>query len=141
MALSRLEQQPDEFGAQPVRVGSPKAKKALSRIDRALNPEEIHQSGVQKMIVQDLERIEDENKELRRFRDDYYGVAQRVAVLEAKRKHAIGWEVLSTGCIALGSVATGFASALWSSQPTGWQVLIIGALILLSGIIARWFSL
>jgi hypothetical protein len=139
--MPRLEQQPDESGAQPVRVGAPKAKKALSRIDRALTPEEIHQSGVQKMIVQDLERIEGENKELRGFRDKYYDVAQRVAVLEAKRKHAIAWEALSTGCIALGSVAAGFASALWSSQPTGWQVLIFGALVMLLGIMARWFYL
>ena len=139
--MERAALQPDESGAQPVRAGAPKARKALSRISRTLTDVEICQSGVQKMIVQDLERIEEENKELRGFRDKYYESARTVAVFEAERKRTIAWEVLSSGCLALGSVAVGFTPSMWSSQPAGWEVLTFGAILILVGIAARCFRL
>jgi uncharacterized membrane-anchored protein len=137
--VSNTELQPDESGAFPVRTGAPKTRKALSRLKRELTEVEISQPGVQKMILEDQERIEGENRELRIFRDKFYEVSLRVAVLEAERKRSIAWEVLSSGCLALGSVAIGFARSMWSSQPEGWEVLIFGAILLLVGIAARSF--
>jgi hypothetical protein len=93
------------------------------------------------MIVGELERIEEENKDLRGFRDSYYEAGRELAVLKAERKRSIAWEVLSSGCLALGSAAIGFASSMWSSQPAGWEALIFGAILLLLGIVARCFRL
>jgi hypothetical protein len=137
--MAKPELQPDESGATPVRPGVPRAKRALSRLKRELTQEEICQPGVQKMLLEDLERVEGENKELRVFRDKYYETSLNVAVFEAERKRSIAWEVLSSGCVALGSAAIGFAPSMWTSQPAGWAALTFGAIILLVGIVSRSF--
>jgi hypothetical protein len=132
---------PDDSGAQLIAPGPQKARRAFSRLKRELTEEEICQPGVQKLVLEDHERLEGENRELRAFRDKYFGVSERLAVFEAGRKHKMAWEVVSSGCIALGAIVVGFTSSLWSSQPAGWLALIFGSLVLLLGISARWFSL
>jgi hypothetical protein len=137
--MEKPEPQTDESGALPVRISASKPKRALSRLKRELTEDEIFQPGVQKMILEDQERIEGENRELRVFRNRFYDASLRVAVLEAENKRSIAWDVLSSGCLALGSVAIGFARSMWSTQPEGWEVLIFGAIVLLVGIVARSF--
>ena len=99
--MLRPEPQPDESGAQPVRTSVAKSRRALSKYERVLTPEEAYQSGVQKMIVQDLERTEEENKELRVFREMYYGASKTVAEgwREAQTRDCVGGAVHWVHCI------------------------------------------
>lgn len=135
--MRRAEAQPEEIGALPIRQATPKGRKALARLKRELTEDEASQPGVHKMIVEELERVEGENRELRGFRDKFHEVDKRVAILETERGRSIAWEVLSTGSISVGSVMVGFASSVWSSQPIGWQVLACGSVLLVIGIVSR----
>jgi hypothetical protein len=137
--MEKPQQQPDESGSTPVKVSAPKTRRAFSRLKRELTEEEMRESGVQKMILEDNERMEGENRELRAFRDRYYEASVKVAVFETERKRSIAWEVLSSGCLAIGAAVIGFAPAMWSSQPASWYVLMFGAIVLIIGVVSRFF--
>jgi serine phosphatase RsbU (regulator of sigma subunit) len=139
--MARAQQQPDESGATPVNIVGPKSRRVFSRLKRELTQDEMCEPGVQKMILQDHERIEGENRELQAFRDKYYDASAKLAVLETERRRSVAWEVLSSGCLAIGAAAIGFAPVMWSSQPGGWYALMFGAVVLLIGIVSRFFRL
>ena len=135
--MSTLEPQPDEAGAQPVAPPVPKARKALSRLKRELSDDELSSPGVQKLLVEELERVEEEKRELEKYRDKYHTTDRQVAVLEEKLKRTLAGEVLSSGCLTIGAAALGYAPAVWSAQPTGWIALAFGVVLVAVGTLAR----
>jgi hypothetical protein len=131
------EVQPDEAGAQPVLLQEPKARRALARLKRELTDDELSSTGVQKMLLDSLERAEEEVAELRRFRDQYYEADKRNGVLQEKFQTKIAMEVISTGTIAIGAAAFVYAPEAWKSQPDGWIALAFGIAATVAGIIAK----
>jgi hypothetical protein len=137
-AMQVIDQQPDETGAQVLLRSAPKKGNALSRLKRELTEEEVRQPGAQKMLLEELERVKQENTELQAFRDRYHDVDKKVAVLQTERRRSLAFELISSGTLTVGSAAVGLSTSLWSSQPAGWEVLIFGAILLLVGVAARW---
>ncbi len=131
------ELQPDEAGAKPVPVPPPKARKALAQLKRELSDEELATPGVQKMLVEELERVEEENLDLRGFQQKFYEQATQVAVLREKLKSWTCSEIISTACIAVGAAALVYVPEAWKTQPNGWISLIFGALLTIAGIVAK----
>jgi hypothetical protein len=131
------ELQPDETGARPVQVQLPKTRKALARLKRELSDEELATPGVQKMLVEELERVEEENIDLRAFREKFHEAERRVAVMDEKLKGQMSIEIISTGCIAVGAAALVYVPEAWKTQPSGWICLVFGAVLTLVGIGAK----
>jgi hypothetical protein len=131
--------QPDEVGAVPVSgTNSPKvSRRALSRLKRELTDEELSSAGVQKMLLESLARAEEENEELKTFRDKYYGADKQLSVLQEKLKTSAALEVVSMGTLAAGTAAMAYAPTLWASQPSGWIVLAFGVVLTAVGIFAK----
>jgi hypothetical protein len=135
MAIDEV--QPDEVGAQPIPLQEPKARRAFSRLKRELTDEELTSPGVQKMILDSLERSEEEAAELKRFRDKFYESDKRNGVLEERFRTKIALEVISTGCVAIGAASLVYAPEAWKSQPDGWFALAFGIVLTLVGIFAK----
>lgn len=131
------ETQPDEAGAQPVAANTPKSRRALSRLKRELTDEELGSSGVQKMLLESLERAEEENSDLKSFRDKYYQADKLIGIVQEKLKVSVASEVVSMGSLAVGAAALGYAPSLWQTQPSGWIVLTFGAVLTVVGIVAK----
>jgi hypothetical protein len=132
--------QPDEIDAAPIIDATPIAEesaKALSRLKRELSEEELFSPGVLKMLVEDRERIVDENRDLQSFRAKFYIADKELAILKQKLKNWSSMEVLSTGCIALGAAAFVYAPEAWKNQPDGYVALAFGAVLTLVGIAAK----
>lgn len=131
------ENQPDETGAEPVTANAPKSRRALSHLKRELTDEELGSSGVQKMLLEMLERAEEENIDLKSFREKYYQLDKQLGVMQEKLKVAIASEVVSMGSLAIGAAALAYAPSLWASQPSGWIVLASGVVLTVVGIVAK----
>ncbi len=129
--------QPDESGAKPVETPVFKTRKALSRLKRELSEDDLATPGVQKMLVEELERAEEENRELEAFRNKFYTADKNLAVSEEKQKHWLSMEIISTGCIAIGAAALVYVPEAWKTQPNGWIALIFGGVLTLVGIVAK----
>jgi hypothetical protein len=135
--MNESELQPDETGASPVQVPIPKKRKALARLKRELNDEELATPGVQKMLVEELERVEEENIELCKFREKFFAADKELAVKTEKLRGWGSMEVISTGCIAVGAAALVYVPEAWRTQPNGWIALTFGFVLTLVGILAK----
>jgi hypothetical protein len=131
------EVQPSEAGAQPVPLQEPKVRRVLSRLKRELTDDELSSTGVQKMLLDSLERAEEEVAELRAYRDKYYEADKRNGVLQERFKTKIAMEVISTGTIAVGAAAFVYAPEAWKSPPNGWIAVAIGIVTTVAGTIAK----
>jgi len=129
--------QPDESGAQRVETQIPKTRKALSLVKRELSESDLKNPGVQKMLMDDLERAEDEISELKTYRDKFYTADRDLAVTKEKLKTRWSIELITTGCIALGAAVLANLPEAWKHQPYGWLVLVIGGTLTVVGILAK----
>jgi hypothetical protein len=129
--------QPDEVGAKPVSTQELKSRRALSRLKRELTDEELSSSGVQKLLLDLLERTEEENSALKSFRDGYYESDKQKEVLEEKLKTRVALELVSTGCVAAGAAAITYAPVAWTNHPNGEIALGLGFVLTIVGVIAK----
>jgi len=139
MATNEL--QPDDAGATPALPQHNKPRRALSRLKRELTDEELGSPGAQKMLLEELERLGEENSVLQSYRDKFHDSDKQLAVVNEKRRRDIAMEVLSGGCLTIGAAALGYAPAVWSAQPSGWISLVFGAVLTIAGIIAKAIKL
>jgi len=135
--MSTSELQPDESGALPVETSTPKGRRSLARVKRELSEEELSTPGVQKMLIEELERLDTEARELEQYRDKYYIAEREVAVLNEKFRKNVAVEIIANGSLTIGAAAIGYAPAVWTSQPTGWIAIVFGAVLIIAGVVAR----
>lgn len=135
--MSVADIQPDEAGAKPSAPPTQKTRKALSNLKRELTDEELGSTGVQKLLIDEVEKTSEENSELRGFREKFHEIDKKCEVLAAKQKTAISIEIISMACLAVGAAALGFAPSLWPHQPAGWISIAFGAVLLILGAAAK----
>jgi hypothetical protein len=131
------QQQPDETGAKTVALDLPKVRKALSRMSRELTEPELRSTGVHKMLVEELERAEAEIGDLKKFRQQFHSADKELAVATHRLRNWGSMDVMSTGCIAVGAAALVYAPEAWKCQPNGWIAVVFGAVLTLTGIVAK----
>jgi hypothetical protein len=129
--------QPDEIGAQPVQLQEPKSRRAFSRLKLELTDEELSSPGVPKMLVDLLTQAEQENSDLRPYREKYYEADKQRATLQERLKTRVAIEVVSLGTLAIGGLALGYVHDAWTSQPDGYIALVVGVVLIIVGIGAK----
>lgn len=139
--MSNHEAQPDEIGAVAAQSPTTKARRALSALKRELTNEELNSSGAQKLLLDELERLNEQNDILSNYEEDFHRVDKELAVCKEKQKRNIAAEVVSGSCLAIGAAALGYAPAVWAVQPSGWIVLAFGIVLTVSGILAKAIKL
>lgn len=135
--MADKETQPDEAGAEPVLQREPKVRRALASVKRELTDEELASPGVQKLLLDMLQRAEEENAALKPFRDKYYEADKQKGILEEKLKLHVAFEVISTAGIAVGAAAIVFAPFAWAHEPDGAIALGFGIVCTIGGIVAK----
>ena len=139
--MSAQEPQPDETGAVAAPAPAPKSRRALSGLKRELTDEELSSTGTQKMLLEELERLNEDNSVMKGYRDDFYRVDRDRAVLREQQKRNIAAEIVSGCCLAIGAAAIGYAPTVWKAEPTGWILLAFGGVLTLGGVIAKAIKL
>ena len=116
--------------------GPPLSKrKALSNLRRELSEDESDTPAVQRMLLDEVDRLEAEVGELRQFRDRFYSADKNAEVLRERLRASVARD----GSLAIGAAILGLAPSLWSSQPVGWIVIALGLALMVTAVVARRF--
>ena len=112
---------------------------AFRDMRRALTPEELASSGVQKILYDELEKSEIESDELKDYVKLFHEADKRAAVLEEKLKTVSAIEVFFGVGVGLGGTIFGLAPFFWtaSSYIPGIIAFIIGLLLIAGSCVAR----
>jgi hypothetical protein len=133
MALTDPQSAKDqEVGSRPAAAPSEskKLRKALSQARRVLTEEELSTPGAQKMLLDELDRLEEENGQLILIRDRFHDTDKNCAVLEQKlkqgQKDALSTDIIFTGSMTVGALVLGFLPSLF---PLGAAYFVTAAVI------------
>ena len=114
---------------EPKQVGD-----ALSGISRLLSEEEMQNNpGALKLVLDRVDKLEKEIKDLSEYREKYHEEKTRADVWEEKYKSLEGIINSKSALTLLGGLALGSLTALWNNWPVFTPVLIVGIILLLLG--------
>lgn len=119
---------------QPASV---KGRQSFRRVRRELTEDELSTPAAQRLLLDELDRLDNDCSELKIKSDKYHVADRRVGILEEKLKKSISLEVLSSGAMAVGGLALGYAAKVWDTSFTGPILLAGGIVLLVSGIWAK----
>lgn len=136
-----LEEAPEEptvatAGSDETPVKSAKRRSFIG-VRRELTSDELGTSGVQKMLLDDVERLEGEVEESKTYRDKFFEADKKVAVFQEKSKSHRGVEILSTSTLTVGSIVIGYVGGDWGNQPNAGFLLGLGIFLVLAGLLAK----
>lgn len=127
-------QEPETDGdvvTQPVTKG----RQSFRQVRRELTEEELSSPAAQRLILDELDRLEEENSELKGISRKFHEVDKRASVLDEKLKRHTALDILSSAALAAGALALGYAPKVWAvDNATGPIFLVIGVLLITGGI-------
>jgi hypothetical protein len=132
----QLDQEPEETKSTKSLV-SPKTRKSFSKVRRELTEEELSSTAVQRLLLEDIERLEEEKIELLTYREQYYQVDKKAAVLDQIAKKSIASDIVFAVCLCVGAAALGYAPSVWNAQPSGYIAIAFGLILIICGIVSR----
>ncbi|MYC64844.1 MAG: hypothetical protein F4X12_00760 [Acidobacteriia bacterium] len=116
---------------------SPKARPAFAGTRRQLSEDELKSSGVQKLLLEEIYKLDQENSVLQNYRERFHEADKDVAVLQSERKKSAKLEALYSLSLASGSILIGRALPMFESGDSfgayatgGLGILLLGAAIL-----------
>ncbi|MBE0564911.1 MAG: hypothetical protein IH621_03070 [Krumholzibacteria bacterium] len=134
----REDQEPDaSVQTPPTRVKSRARRRSLAKLPRELGEVDLKSPAVQKLLIDEIERLENELESISPYRTMYHEMDKQVEVLKEKFKIKISIEVLQTGCITIGAAAIGYSPAVTAGYPTSTVILIFGAVLVSAGLLAK----
>jgi hypothetical protein len=128
------EPQPQE-SAMP-HTAAPKPRQSLAKSRRELTEEELSQSGVRMMLLDELDRLDAEVSRLSDYREKFYASDKRVAQLEAHHKRSLAFEIVHVVSLSLGVGALMLAPTIADKSLMYWA-LAIGFTLVICGIVAK----
>jgi cytoskeletal protein CcmA (bactofilin family) len=86
----------------------------------------------------EINRLVEENQQLKQFKEKYYDVDKKLALLKETIKPARIKVFLSSACLIAGSAGVAAAPSILSISQYGWYVFVgVSAMLLIAGIAAR----
>jgi hypothetical protein len=137
MAQNERPDQEPEASSQPPPQPPSKGRQSFSKLRRELSDEELSSPAVQRLLIDEIERLERDSSELKGFRDRYYEADRKSAVLEVENKISKAHEVMYGVCLTMGAASLGFAPNLWSHQPAGYISIAFGIVLIGGGVASR----
>lgn len=130
----------DETGSVPVSVSADTDETksdSFSAIRRALREEELAAPGALRLLIAELDRLSKELSTARWFQEKYFETKEALARIEERQKKSAANEILGTACLTGGSVGIGAAKTYIDLTSYGWVILVVSALFVVAGIVAR----
>lgn len=116
---------------------SPKGRQSFSKVRRELTEEELSSPVAQRILLDELDRLDNEAMELRSFQERFHAADKRAGILDEKLKRHTALEIISSGALVAGALALGYAPKVWDTGPTGPILIVIGVVLIASGIWAK----
>jgi len=115
-----------------------KTRRSLSKLRRELSDDELTSPAVQRLLIDEIERLDRQVSDLETYRRGFYETEKRAAVLEQKVSVSRSSEIIFAVCLCVGAAALGYAPSLWSHQPSGYLSIAFGAILIIGGAISRF---
>lgn len=113
------------------------SRKSFAKLRRELSDEELSSPAIQRMLIDEIERLDTERGELASFRIKFHESDKRAAILAERFKGKIAIEIIHVTCITVGAAALGYAPSVWQMVPTAWMIAIFGLVLIVAGIAAK----
>jgi len=127
-------ERPDQEPSAPQAVQISPAKpqrRSFAKVRRELDETEFKSPAMQRILLDENERLQSDNEELGRYRELYHEADKNCAVLRERTKKSTAVEVMYSVCLCVGSVALGYAPTLWGNQPLGGITLGVGIVLII----------
>jgi hypothetical protein len=119
-------------------VAEPKGRRlTFGKVRRELSEDELSSSGVQKMLLDELDRMNGAEGELKVVAGKYYEASTKLAVSSEKLKTHNGFDVISTGTIAVGSLLFGAAFSIKDNATMLATLIGLSIVLVIIGIVAK----
>ena len=122
---------------QPPATPASGRRQAFRDIRRQLTDEDLASSGVQRLILDELERTEERCETLQTYVERFHEADKRAAILEVSARGEKAIEILFGVGIGLGGTIIGLASSVWQEGHRGGVVLAVGVVLVLGAVVAR----
>jgi hypothetical protein len=111
---------------------------AVKRFPVADADEKELTTAAKRFLVAEINRLVEENRELKQFKEKYHDVDKKLAVSKEMVKPARSNTFLSSACLIAGSAGVATAPTFLSISQYGWYVFVsVSAMLLIAGIAAR----
>jgi hypothetical protein len=89
-------------------------------------------------LVAEINRLAEENRQLRQFREKYHDVDKKLVLLKEMVKPVRRNQFLSSACLIAGAAGVAAAPGFLTINQYGWYVFVsVSAMLLVAGIAAR----
>ena len=112
-------------------------RQAFRDIRRQLTDDDLANPGVQRLILEELERAEEQCETLQTYVDRFYEADKRAAVLEAAASSEKTVEILFRVGVGLGGTLIGLSPSLWQEGLPGVLVLVVGIVLVGSTVVVQ----
>lgn len=130
---SQIDEAPEDSGPPRNVTDGRKCLRSYAPLRRRLKEEELMNIGSVNLLIDDIERKDEELDELKKIRTQYHKDSIEIAVLKEKLSAYRLGELSYNISISLGALLVGLAKPLWEMEFYGLVALIGGAALWLSG--------
>ena len=114
-----------------------KRRRSFGKVRRELTEEELDTSGVQKMLLDEVDRLEGAEIDLKSTSEKYHEANTKLEVAKEKLKTHSAFDIISTGTVAVGSLLFG-AAFNWKDDSTlFWILIMLGVVLIAVGVAAK----
>ena len=131
-------EEPASGGLPATTTPSTKARRqSFGALRRQLSDDELAGTGVQKMLLDEIDRLESELVSASEMADRFHGADKDAAILREKFKSHTSHEIISTASLTVGSVALGIVFGIEDNATLAWIILAGGVILILAGLWAK----
>ena len=112
-------------------------REAFRNLVRQLSSDELSNSGVQKLLLEDLEKAESECETLQGYVERFHDADKRAAVLDERLHKQTAFDILFGVGVGLGGAIIGVSPVFWDTTSKGPIALVIGILLVAGSTAAR----
>ena len=87
---------------------------------RQLSAEELASPIVSRFLIEEIERLDGEVRNLRKYRDNYHERDKEVSLLRQEKQHTQTMNLRDAAILAVGSAGIGGAPSYIEISPLGW---------------------
>lgn len=116
----------------------PKSRRSLSRIRRELSEDDLKNPAVQKLLISEIDRLEEENQAQRVFQENFHATDKEKAILEQKLKISVSLDIIFGSGLSVGAAIIGLSPTFWDATNfKGPGCLTLGLIIMIGAIVSR----
>jgi len=112
-------------------------RRSFAKLRRELTDDELASPAVQRMLLDEIERLDAERVDLAAYQNKFHAVDKRVGILEEKFKSKVAIEVIHVACLTVGAASLGYVPAAASNGSSGWMFAAFGLILILAAIVAK----